>query len=133
MCPRYRSPPPARTPSLPATRLTLWLASALCITVNFYRHRLNEAKICRECYLGKSSRAQSFYDAYSRHYILLGDREAYEECARCDVILFEERAISQCEVCPETLAQFVQHLNSTGETPYDDPEPTMLMISQTRL
>lgn len=112
--------------------LDAWIDTALCCTVSFRQHRINNSVVCHECYLTEGSRFGDLYDYVSRHYIHIGQGELFETCCVCDVILPRNRPTNNCLVCRVAVENFKEYLRRSRDRPFDSAEPTIIAISQDR-
>lgn len=109
-----------------------WINTALCCTVSFHQHRVNNSIVCHDCYPTESSRVGNLYDHVSRHYIHIGHGELFETCRVCDCILPRNRLTNGCLVCRVALNDFKEYLRRSRDRPFDSAEPTIIAISEDR-
>lgn len=113
-------------------RVDAWINTALCCTVSFRQHRVNNSVVCHECYLNENSRIGDLYDYVSRHYIHIGYGERFEICRVCNVILPLNRSTNNCLVCRVAVDNFREYLRRSRDRPFDSAEPTIIAITQDR-
>lgn len=140
MCPRQFDSPRSRTPVVPTVHSVLyteWADTGTCVKAVYFRDRFSGTKLCRECYIYEASddltrdRVED-YELVTRHCLKFGTGPYYEECGHCSVILGDEQTFLNCETCEGTYFDFLDHILDTGETPFLDPEPTIIALSQIR-
>lgn len=127
-------PPPSRRANhvFNEGHIDAWLNTALCCSVSFRVHRTNNDIVCHLCYLTEARRIGELYDSISRHYIHIGYGERFETCSICNVILSQNRPVSNCLVCRFAVDNFKEYLRSSQDRPFDNDEPTIISIAQNR-
>lgn len=140
MCPRQIDPPQPRTTVVPTVHsivYTEWADTATCVKATYFRDRTSGSKLCCECYTDEASSDETRdrvadYEVVIRHGMKIGFGPYYEECGNCYVVLGNEQTIADCETCESIYFNFLDHILETGDTPFNDPEPTIITISQIR-
>lgn len=134
MCPHLpgsNSTEPTATREI--TVITEWAATARCVVAIFRRHLTRRTILCNECFYGLQPRRQSLYERVVRHYINIGN-PADEQCYSCDRIVTGTVPVREatCGVCPVALSGFLAYITRHRLNPYDDPEPTVVVIREFR-
>lgn len=132
MCPRTPASQSRQIVSrnLPATYYD-WVATARCVRAVFYRHRLDRYNIiCETCYRNFPSTVSEHYCKRNRHYINIGATHNPERCILCRIPLTTTQVIRDCGTCPTDLGYFLEYLDHENSAAYEDPEPTILAISE---
>jgi len=110
-----------------------WVTNSWCISSVYFEHREDLSIECRACYLNLLPCDQELYRGVSRHYLNFGSLDRVEECATCNTRIGVARPLNSCEICPLIQAQFLTYLHEEGESPWEDPEPTIVGINTIRL
>lgn len=114
------------------SQLSEWLNSALCCISLFRQHRINKNIACDECFGDKDPISQSLYEDISRHYVHIGPGELFETCQECDTSIPRTRISNQCLICRIALSDFEEYLLYSRDRPYDQDEPTVILITESR-
>lgn len=111
-----------------------WIASARCTIATFRRHLTTHNILCNNCYSILAPRRRNLYERVIRHYITLGDNSRYEQCTSCSRVLVATAPVGEatCGECPGILTGFLAYIIRHGLTPYNEPEPTLIVIRQFR-
>jgi len=110
-----------------------WVTNSWCISSVYFEHREDLSIACRACYLNLLPCDQELYRGVSRHYLNFGSLDRVEECATCNTRIGVARPLNSCEICPLIQARFLTYLHEEGESPWEDPEPTIVGINTIRL
>lgn len=129
MCPNHGT---FRRPYVIQDRLPYqdWLDTALCSRSVYFQSRDSGRILCTDCFAYITHSERRSCRVTIRHFVHIGTEEDYEECSECHVILVDNRIIRDCGFCADALRGFVVYLQSSGDDPYNSPEPTILSISQ---
>lgn len=111
-----------------------WISSARCTTATFRQHLTTHSTLCNNCYSALTLRRRNLYEHVIRHYIVLGNNPRYEQCTSCSHILVATTPVREatCGECPRILIGFLTYVTRHGLTPFNDPEPTVVVIRQFR-
>lgn len=135
MCPRL---PSSNSTESTATReltvITEWAATACCVIAILRRHLVSRIIICDNCFARLRPQRQCLYERVVRHYIKLGNYPAEERCSLCGRELAGIVPVrgATCGVCPNALSGFLEYIARHRLTPYNEPEPTVVVIREFR-
>lgn len=110
----------------------IWISTARCAVSLVHQSDLNhDVILCDNCFLQVNGNAHESYTSKIRHYIHLGVTECHDECTVCKVLLATKRPISECELCSQTLPQFLSYIELSGDAPYESDSATIVALEQT--
>lgn len=135
MCPRIPRVDTQRSlDTPPRTPPPDWIASARCTTAAFRQHTATRNILCDNCYANHPPLRRNRYEHVIRHYITLGDGSRHEQCTGCSRILVATVPVREatCGECPRILTGFLTYIVQHDLTPYNDSEPTHVVIRQFR-
>lgn len=137
MCPPYVVSPRVRRRPFPSIPAHEWFGTARCVISIHQVEQGTNLQYCAECFTCESRTTNStnvgYYDVGIKHYIWIGTGIYYEECARCHVVLGNERPAHHCADCRAALLSFADSVTETRARPYDDPVPTVITLSYQRI
>lgn len=108
--------------------LSVWLVSGAC-TVDRYYGSADGTKLCERCYGGQPPHIREEFTFFRCHYTRLGDRGPFGRCHRCAAPLTNERDTDECPSCDGGVATLARHMRDTGDSPYLDAGPTILLYA----
>lgn len=136
MCPGLQRPAsPALPDASPRIPPAVWIASARCTIATFRQHTTTRNVLCNDCYSIQPPLRRNLYQHVIRHYITLGDSSRHEQCTSCSRILVATIPVREatCGECPRILTGFLAYIVRHSLTPFDDLEPTHVVIRQFRV
>lgn len=104
---------------------------ALCKVLVLSRSHDSGNRICIKCYSRARLETRLSYTLGSKHFINVGDTWRAEKCVACQIQFSAPRPLDDCDACPESFANVLEYIHEVGDTPYDDPEPTIITIRET--
>lgn len=132
MCPRAPIPGDNQSSSV---NLAAWSEQARCSIAIFRRHTTSQIIICDHCFLTVSAHDRILYEHVVRHYITIGDDSRFEECSFCFRVLVGTIPVREatCGECPGILRGFLEYITRHDLRPFNDIEPTIIVIRQFRV
>lgn len=108
--------------------LSVRLVSVSC-TVDRYYGSSDGTKLCELCYEAQIPHIRKELTFFCCHYTWLGDRGPFGRCHRCATPLTNERDTDECSQCDGGVATLARHMRDTGDSPYLDAGPTILLYA----
>lgn len=107
-----------------------WFDTGVCCFSILYTHRESHRVLCADCFCDEPLAEQSYYRGVSRHYLHIGYDGVPETCSNCHLIIPSVRTYRICIACEEAAQSFNRYMRTSGDHPYTQPDPTILVISQ---
>ena len=134
MCSLPRAGRPATAaPFQPDREFLTWFCSARCVTALYYCRGDEEAIACPECKSAKPPAEKERYQGVITHYLHFGNSFNPKRCDLCRVSLASAHNIRDCHLCPRTVEEFVVQLITSGDYPWLNTEPTIVVHSRSAL
>lgn len=101
-----------------------WLDTSLCIRSTIFQNRENLLFTCAFC----TPPQYTLHRIIVRHYVSIGGAATFETCSECGTDNSITRPAHGCDLCRNSITSFADYLENSGDTPYNDLQPTVLSI-----